>query len=106
MRRVLRYDGLLPYIRGDDGQPQENTPEAIREMKAYIDARREEQTPFDIVVEGTTPGERPEEAARKVRPLAEAGATWWIEAIWSAVGAETKGADPILERIRQGPPRL
>lgn len=105
MQRVLRYDGLLPYIRGEDGKPQENTPEAIREMKAYIEARREAQTPFDIVVEGTTPGDKPEEAASKVRPLAEAGATWWIEAIWDG-GGKKKGVDPILERIRQGPPRL
>jgi hypothetical protein len=34
-----------------------------------------------------------------VQPYAEAGATWWIEALWTATNL-----DSVLERIRQGPP--
>jgi hypothetical protein len=34
-----------------------------------------------------------------IQPYAEAGATWWIEAMWTATGL-----DSVLERIKQGPP--
>jgi hypothetical protein len=101
MRRVLRCDGLLPAKIGDDGTFAELTPDDIRAMKAFIEENRSLTTPFDIVMEGETPGDKPEQAAAKVRPWAEAGATWWIEAMWSA-----PDLDVVLTRIKQGPPRL
>jgi hypothetical protein len=101
MRRVLRYDGLLPSkISGGDTQA-EITPEDIQAMKAYIDEYRSQTTPFDIVQEGETPGDDLEQARAIVRPYAEAGATWWNESRWSF--------PPIKElrkRIQQGPPRI
>jgi hypothetical protein len=84
-----------------DGTWDEVKPDDIRAMKDYIAARRAETTPFDIVVEGETPGADPEAAANKVRPWAEAGATWWIETMWNQ-----PPLDDALARIRQGPPRL
>jgi len=103
MGRALRYDGLLPNVLGEDGKVRmvPPTPEEIREMSAYILEKRAEATPFDIVVEGQTPGRDPDRAAETVRPYAEAGATWWIEALWEAGSQEE-----VLERIRQGPPNL
>ena len=103
MGRALRYDGLLPNVLGEDGKVRmvPPTPEEIREMSAYILEKRAEATPFDIVVEGQTPGRDPDRAAETVRPYAEAGATWWIEALWE-VGSQ----EEVLERIRQGPPNL
>ena len=68
-------------------------------MAAYVKAQRTAETPFDIVVEGRTPGDDAEQAAAMVRPMAEAGATWWIEAIWDA-----PDLDEVLARLRQGPP--
>jgi hypothetical protein len=101
MRRVLRYDGLLPTkITGGDA-PAVITPEDIRAMKAYIDAHRSLSTPFDIVQEGETPGEDRERARAIVRPYAEAGATWWTESRWSFPPIED-----LRKRIEQGPPRL
>jgi len=101
MRRVLRYDGLLPTKVAADGTNPEITPADIREMAAYIAAHRDQTTPFDIVMEGRTPGDDPERAAAMVRPFAEAGATWWTEAMWEA----PNGPDEVRLRIKQGPPR-
>ena len=101
MARALRYDGLLPNLLGPDGHVimRRPEPDEIREMQAYIDAHRPAGTPFDLVMEGVTPGDDPQRAADLVRPFAEAGATWWIEAMWEAAGL-----DAIRQRIRQGPP--
>jgi hypothetical protein len=101
MQRALRYDGLLPNVMETDGKVRMSpaTPDEVREMSAYVKAQREETTPFDIVLEGETPGDDPAAAAAIVRPYAEAGATWWIEARWTAPDLEQ-----VLERIRQGPP--
>ena len=56
-------------------------PANIQAMKTFIDERRSETTPFDIVMEGETPGDDNEKAAATVRPLAAAGITWWLEAV-------------------------
>jgi hypothetical protein len=71
-------------------------------MKAYIEERRTASTPFDIIYEGRTPGGDPAKARQIVRPFAEAGATWWMEAMWTAPNSP---AD-VRKRIQQGPPRI
>jgi len=97
MGRALRYDGLLAYtMRG------EVTPEDVDAMKGYAEERRGPDAPFDIVVEGETPGEDPGLAASAVRPYTEAGATWWIESPWS----EPNAPEDLRRRLRQGPPRV
>jgi hypothetical protein len=103
MNRALRYDGLLPNVMGADGKVRMSpaTPEEVREIKAYIQEQRNETAPYDIVLEGETPGDNPAAAASIVQPYAEAGATWWIEARWTAPD-ETQ----VLRRIRQGPPEI
>ena len=101
MQRALRYDGLLPNVMGADGKVRMSpaTPDEVREMGAYVKVQRTETTPFDIVLEGETPGDDPVAAAAIVHPYAEAGATWWIEAMWTAPSLDT-----VLKRLRQGPP--
>jgi hypothetical protein len=105
MRRVLKYDGLLPMIFDEDGQPGQAGPAEVREMAAYVAEQRAPGTPFDIVVEGTTPGDVPAEAAVIVREWADVGATWWIEAMWGDPAAPAD-PDPVRRRIEQGPPRI
>jgi hypothetical protein len=100
MRRVLRYDGLLPNKITPDGSIGEIEPADIREMAAYVAAHRAATTPFDIVMEGRTPGDDPGKAAEEVRRWADAGATWWLEAMWTAPNTP----DDVRTRIRQGPP--
>jgi alkanesulfonate monooxygenase SsuD/methylene tetrahydromethanopterin reductase-like flavin-dependent oxidoreductase (luciferase family) len=105
MHRALAYDGLLPNVIGADGKARAPTVAEVREMGVYLQEQRGEQTSYDLVVEGSTPGEDPRAAADQVRPWAEAGATWWIEALWSAQ-AEPEGQARVLQRARQGPPRI
>ncbi len=105
MRRVLRCDGVIPSKMNDDGSFAEMTPADIRAMKVFIDEHRSEKTPFDIVMEGETPGDDPAKAASIVRPLAEAGVTWWLEAVWGT--PETLGGiEGMRTRVKQGPPRI
>jgi hypothetical protein len=102
MRRALRYDGLLPAVIGEDGKVRMSppTPAEIQAMKAFIDANRTQDTPFDIIMEGQTPLDDPENAAKMIRQWEEVGVTWWVEAMW-----EDSDPDKVLARIRQGPPR-
>ncbi|MFL5658077.1 MAG: LLM class flavin-dependent oxidoreductase [Ktedonobacteraceae bacterium] len=105
MRRVLRYDGVLPMKMNDDGSFAEMTPADIQAMKTFIDEQRSQTSPFDIVMEGETPGDDHEKAAAIVRPLAQAGVTWWLEAVWAS--PQTRGGlEGMRTRIKQGPPRI
>jgi hypothetical protein len=105
MRRVVRYDGLLPAKLNEAGSFAELTPADIRAMKAFVEEHRAQPTPFDIVMEGETPGDDPEKAADIIRPWAKAGVTWWIETRWQAP-RNTEGRQAAYQRILQGPPRL
>jgi hypothetical protein len=95
MARAIKYDGIVPSSRGDDGNIRQATPDEVRAINAWASERRSE--PIDIIVEGETP----DDAAidRVVRPYAEAGATWYIEAMWSA-----KDHGAVVDRARRGPP--
>lgn len=101
MRRVIRYDGVLPIVMGKDGKLRQAGPSDIREMKAWVEANRVETTSLDIVVEGATPGDDATKAAGILAPWSRAGVTWWIEAMWNA-----KDPKLVLERIRQGPTKI
>ena len=99
MRRALRYDGLLPQVAARGGDAPKTSRDDIAAMKNYVTTNRYEDGPFDIVVEGKTAHDYPAAAAATVLPYLEAGATWWIEARWTADAAEVE------KRVRQGPPR-
>jgi hypothetical protein len=103
MNRVLQYDGLLPAVLGEDGKVRLDmvTPNEINEMKQFINAGRDQATPFDIVVEGQTPGDDPQKAGAIVSSYRDVGVTWWIEALW-----EIQETEVLLTRIKQGPPPM
>lgn len=114
MRRVVHYDGWLPNYAppGADGidpleQQRTYTPEIAAEAIAWIRAERERlglgDRPFEITQEGTTSGVDRAADAAIVRPWAEAGVTWWLEADWQ-VPAE-RVAEYARARITAGPPR-
>ncbi len=105
MRRVLRLDGLMPYVLPEDGAGRLPTPDEIRDMKAFVEANRAETTPFDIVMEGKTSGDDRAAAAATIRPWADAGVTWWIEELWDAP-RDAEGLRAVHQRILQGPPHL
>lgn len=104
MQRVLRYDGLLPNVLDEKGEHRAATPDDIRLIKTFIDTHRTETTPFDIIVEGSTPGADRKRARKITRSWEKAGATWWIEALWDTL-EDQDGPAGLLKRIQQGPPR-
>jgi alkanesulfonate monooxygenase SsuD/methylene tetrahydromethanopterin reductase-like flavin-dependent oxidoreductase (luciferase family) len=102
MRRALRYDGILPTFGTPEDPFRQEAPNELAALRQFIDEHRTATTPFDIIVEGVTPGADPAAAAAIVGPRAEAGATWWIESRWEAPNEP----DDLRRRIRQGPPAL
>lgn len=101
MRRAARWDGVLPNARDDAGNWSTPTPEQLPALKAELEELGANLETFDIAVEGlTAPGD--EAALDNVRKLAENGATWWIESMWSTPG----GIPAVRERIAAGPPQL
>ena len=104
MRRVLKYDGLIPVIKKVDGSHEDVLPQKIQEMKAFVEKNRvvkgTMRRDFDIIKDGVTPMN--EKNARKiVAPYAESGATWWTETLWGVMRI-----DDVKKRIQAGPPTL
>lgn len=95
MRRVLRYDGLLPHALG--GRAYD--PALVAAARDWIGERRTLDG-FEIVVEGTTPADDSGAASDEVMRWETAGATWWIESNW-----ETFDPADARRRIEAGPPK-
>jgi hypothetical protein len=89
----------------DDGTFSEMTRADLQAMTAFIAEQRAQTTPFDIVMEGETPGDDREQAVARVRPLAEAGLTWWLENVYDNLWSD-RGLVGMRTRITQGPPRI
>jgi alkanesulfonate monooxygenase SsuD/methylene tetrahydromethanopterin reductase-like flavin-dependent oxidoreductase (luciferase family) len=92
LRRAARYDGVFPIKPG-----VQFTPAEISAMVADVAALRGEQgidtdQPFDVVITGNATGE--------LAALADAGVTWWLEAIDHHL--PSAAVDRIVD---QGPPR-
>jgi len=94
LARAARWDGLVLQTGDADDIRAMTDRVRLARLAAGADA------PFDIVAQGTTPVD-PAAAATLVAPVADAGATWWIEADWGSVTLESLGA-----RIDAGPPRV
>jgi alkanesulfonate monooxygenase SsuD/methylene tetrahydromethanopterin reductase-like flavin-dependent oxidoreductase (luciferase family) len=97
-RRAARFDGVIP-ITGDLNTSL--TPSDLRAMSAYIKLHRTSTAPFDIVCSGQTPGISREQDRAIAAPLAQAGATWFLES-----ASPFKSFDDFRARLRQGPPQL
>ncbi len=95
LRRAARWDGICIGMVD---------PVEVQALRTAIASYRTEMTPFDIVMEGETPGADRKQAEAIVRPLAEAGVTWWVETVPGAPRAQD-GLEGMRRRIRQGPPR-
>ncbi|HSB09766.1 MAG TPA: LLM class flavin-dependent oxidoreductase [Blastocatellia bacterium] len=96
MQRALRWDGIIPQKYKSMSRLK---AAEIKALKKYVDEHRSLETPFDIVVGGTTSGDRSKDV-KKVRPFANAGGTWWLESSFSS------SFDDVRARIEKGPPRL
>jgi alkanesulfonate monooxygenase SsuD/methylene tetrahydromethanopterin reductase-like flavin-dependent oxidoreductase (luciferase family) len=107
MRRAARWDGIVVQISGTDEASGLN-PTVLTDITAWLRAERARSTlapgtgasrPFEVIVDGATPGVDPELAAATARAYEEAGATWWVEANWSDTSLES-----LERRIDAGPP--
>lgn len=96
MRRALKCDGVLPTKLDSGGQPATLTPADVAEIKAYVDANRSPETPFDIVIESSTIGLADGAPRPRVSEWQQAGATWWVEGLWGMTFEEAAA------RIRRG----
>lgn len=101
-RRALHWDGILPQFFRGDKLVMGFEPDAVRALTE--DIARERAEPFDVIVEG---GGKDENApVATVKALADAGATWWLEAVWESIYLRPGDPSVMRERIRQGPPRF
>jgi hypothetical protein len=97
MNRVLRWDGIV--VQKYKGEPGQKTdPEDIKAIREFVEKHRQSSSPFDIVTGGWTPKKNPQSVLPHVKSLADAGATWWLEEMWSMSEKEYR------PRIEQGPP--
>ncbi|MEO6651087.1 MAG: LLM class flavin-dependent oxidoreductase [Ilumatobacteraceae bacterium] len=90
MDRALRWDGLIPQVIDDGTARQAELDElaAIRDQLPGGD--------YDVVIEGVG-------SAHSPAAWADAGATWWLETQWDAVG-QARPALATFDRLRDGPP--
>lgn len=104
MRRAAQWDGVVPlFLSARHGEAPD--VDELRDLIGYVNSHREGQSaPFEIVVGGATPGE-PAAARELIAPLAEAGATWWDERRVQT-DDDFLRLEPVLHRVRQGPPAL
>ena len=95
-RRAAQWDG---WIIGTVDEAQNITlpPAQLAERVQTIRSRRTNDSPFDVAVDGCT---QPN-GAGLVAEYADAGATWWFEAIFGTRGSH----EDLLARIKAGPPR-
>ncbi|MFP3715145.1 LLM class flavin-dependent oxidoreductase [Puerhibacterium sp. TATVAM-FAB25] len=103
LERALRWDGIVPQVRGESPEDAEADARAIRELTDWIAERRgPDAGPFEVAYQGRLDAD-PQVAAEQARELADAGATWWLESWWDPT---TTTPEALLEKVRQGPPRL
>ena len=102
VRRAARWDGaILGWKVGPDGTDVQITPHDLRELVAEISRLRPQGLDgYDFVMGGGRRG--PDEAAERVRlrEMAAAGATWWME--WMP----PRPAGEMREAVRRGPVRI
>lgn len=109
MRRAMRWDGILPNTFTTSGErtgeiAYDTGPDVLRDMADWIASER--SGPFDIVCEGGGDKEDVNAEADTVRAWRDAGATWWLEAVWWSMYRHVGNPEPMRERIREGPPNL
>jgi hypothetical protein len=100
MERAARCDGFVGHKVHGPEEPWLLTPDDVRELLAFVEARRTQPTPFDVVMGGAARGPDWDRERETIRSLARAGATWWAEYV--PVG----GLDAMRAAIAAGPLRV
>ncbi len=102
LNRALRWDGVVPQVRGTSPDAAEARPEHIAELVAWAASRRDPAAaPWDVVIQGRlSPDDG--EARDQLAAAADAGATWWVESWWDPA---TTTPEHLLTLARRTPPR-
>ncbi|WP_221583432.1 LLM class flavin-dependent oxidoreductase [Microbacterium sp. G2-8] len=101
--RALRWDGIVPQVRGESPEDAEPSPDDITALAGWIAEHRDDASePFDIIYQGRLDAD-PAVAADQARAAEEAGVTWWIESWWDPASVTPEF---LLDRARQGPPAV
>jgi alkanesulfonate monooxygenase SsuD/methylene tetrahydromethanopterin reductase-like flavin-dependent oxidoreductase (luciferase family) len=98
--RAARWDGVLTELVGG-GTPSVGQ---IKDMIAFVAERRENGSPFDVVVNGVSDRDyhRGDEGHPSlVEEYADAGVTWWLERFEPD---DRFTVEQVRERILKGPP--
>src|SRR5262249_62166676 len=97
-RRARGGEGI---IQKGKRVPPADTPRAedTSDIAAYVQKNRTTTAGFDIISGGSTSVKSRKKSVEKVRAFADAGATWWIESVWT-------GENKLRSRINEGPPRI
>jgi alkanesulfonate monooxygenase SsuD/methylene tetrahydromethanopterin reductase-like flavin-dependent oxidoreductase (luciferase family) len=101
LSRAARWDGIVVSDKSG-GEHHELTPASVANVVKWISEHRPTMDDFDVVTEGMTSGSDHGADRAMLEPLAEAGATWFIESRWE----DDQSAETLRTRIRHGPPRL
>jgi alkanesulfonate monooxygenase SsuD/methylene tetrahydromethanopterin reductase-like flavin-dependent oxidoreductase (luciferase family) len=102
LRRAARWDGVIAIDRSSRAAGGTTPADAVAGTVSWIRQHRRQASSFDVVVEGVTSGTDEGSDRALLQPLADAGATWWIESRWGA----DQSADTLHDRVRRGPPTL
>jgi hypothetical protein len=95
-QRALRWDGAIPLVYPG----KLPSPKEISAVTNFIQKHRKLKGNFDIANIGWTTGTNHRKDREKVTRFREAGATWWLESLWTKRDSPVK----MLARVKQGPP--
>jgi alkanesulfonate monooxygenase SsuD/methylene tetrahydromethanopterin reductase-like flavin-dependent oxidoreductase (luciferase family) len=98
IERAARWDGVVPFKHSGS-----LTPDDYRAMITTIQAHRHDDAPFDIVCYATTVSTDGVVDNATIARFAEAGVTWWLHGLDMNLD---QPLSEVIERVRQGPPRL
>lgn len=101
LNRVARYDGLLPAKLAEDHSLLPVFPDDLKVMKGYIEGKRSNSFPLDVVMEAETPGDDQAKAVEIIQPFVDAGTTWWLESVWDTPWKQG-GLEGMRQRVKQG----
>lgn len=95
LRRAARWDGWIVNTIDESGEIIRQ-PEQLAKEIASIHQHRLSPEKLEVAIDGIS---QPNSASR-AQDYAEAGATWWFEALFGLRGSHAE----ILERVQAGPP--
>ncbi len=96
-RRAAHWDGMIPLKKNGW-----LTPDDVRMILEFVASHRKVDTSFDLAIIGSQNKVRDGlKGKQKVKAYMDAGATWWLESLYTS----RNSLDKLLEVIRQGPSR-